>query len=141
MSQQQIEVLSEQECFKLVRAQNVGRFVFTDAAGPAAIPVNYGFINDTIVFRVSESSHLREALKGGVAFEVDDLDGDASSPWSVLIRGQAREVSADAVIDIVRAMQPIPQPLAEGVHNVWGWLAPTPAPPRRLGAPLVATVP
>ncbi len=140
MSQQQIEVLDEMECWSLVRTQTVGRFVYSDDLGPAAIPVNYGQIENKIVFRVGETSHLREVIAGEVAFEVDDLHPEEGTGWSVLVRGRAREVHADEVIDLIRVMQRIPQPLAEGVHNVWIEVTPKQATGRRLGDLFVAAL-
>ena len=141
MTQQQIEVLDEAECWSLVATQAVGRFVYKDNAGPAAIPVNFGQLDDHIVFRVGEASHLRDVLANDVAFEVDDLDPREGTGWSVLVRGNAREVSPQDVVDRVKEMQRIPQPVAEGVHNVWIELTPTETTGRRLGAPFVASLP
>lgn len=133
MPQRAIEELSPAECFALIQQQRIGRFVFQDAVGPAAVPVNYGLAGDEIVFRLEQHSHLRAALQGPVAFEVDHSDTKTQAGWSVLIRARAHEVQAEAVPALLRQMrEAFPHPWAEGVHNVWVTLAPSTVTGRRL---------
>ena len=132
--QHDTEILTDEECRAMLHDKSVGRFVYSDASGPAAIPVNYGVANGEIVIRVARSSHLREVLDGQTAFQVDDLHPQNGHGWSVLVRGSTREVPLEDVGALIRELDHLPQPVAEGIHNVWLLLSPREITGRRLGA-------
>ena len=134
MSQHEIKALSTGECWAHLSRQRVGRFVFADDAGPAAIPVNYSTTTEEIIFRVSQASHLRDVLEGVTAFEADELHPASGAGWSVLARGQTREIPYEEVIRDLPQMADVPHPLPEGVHNIWLALRPTELTGRELGA-------
>lgn len=141
MTQREIEDLQEDECFRLVKQKGVGRFVFQDSDGPAAVPVNFGLAGEQIVFRVETRSHLREMLQGPVAFEVDHTEPETGEGWSVLIRGTGREVEMDHVPELLHLMrESTPQPWAEGVHNVWVAITARKVTGRRLTIPYFAAI-
>ena len=141
MTQREIEDLAEAECFRLIRQQTVGRFVFQEADGPAAVPVNYGVAGEQVVFRVESRSHLRDMLEGPVAFEVDHAETDTGAGWSVLIRGTGQEVEMDHVPELLHQMgDAIPHPWAEGVHNTWVTITPRKVTGRRLTIPYFAAI-
>jgi uncharacterized protein len=141
MTQRVIETLSESECFKLIRQQSVGRFIFQDADGPAAVPVNYGVAGEKIVFRVEQRSHLRDMLQGPVAFEVDHTEQETGAGWSVLIRGSGLEVDMESVPELLRLMRDaLPHPWAEGIHNVWMSITARKVTGRRLTVPYLAAI-
>jgi nitroimidazol reductase NimA-like FMN-containing flavoprotein (pyridoxamine 5'-phosphate oxidase superfamily) len=141
MTQRVITELSTTESFELLRLKRVGRFVFQDADGPAAVPVNYGVAGDEIVFRVEQRSHLREVLRGPVAFEVDDTEPESGVGWSVLVRGSGHEVAMDRVPALLRLMhEAFPHPWAEGVHNVWVAIAARKVTGRRLTVPYISAL-
>ena len=141
MTQRVIESVSESECFELVRHEQIGRFIFQDPDGPAAVPVNYGVAGHEIVFRTAARSHLRNVLQYPVAFEVDHTEPESGKGWSVLIRGTGQEVDAARVPDVLRLTgKAFPQPWGEGVHNVWISITPRKVTGRRLWAPYVATI-
>ena len=91
MSTSLTEKLSVEECRGLLESRSVGRFAFWAPAGPQVFPVNFVVRGDSIVFRTSPShslaSALRNAPRGG--FQVDDIDEQARSGWSVLVTGAA----------------------------------------------------
>ena len=125
MTQRHVEQLSRAACKELLNEVNVGRIVFVDESGPCALPVNYGLVGDEIVFRIGQQSRLRHLLRDQVAFEVDHMEPDAASGWSVLARGTAREVPIEQVPELVKQMkETLPRPWAEGAHNVWVVLEP-----------------
>ena len=140
MIQREIEVLDSQACWSKLHEQSVGRFVFSDKSGPAAIPVNYALDNEEIVFRISAASHLRDVLEAPVAFEVDDVHAQEGTGWSVLARGSAREIALEEVPTLVERLEQLPKPIAKGVHNVWVAVTPTQVTGRRLGAPFVGAL-
>lgn len=141
MTQRVIEELSEEECFDLVGQEMVGRFVFQDAEGPAALPVNYGVAGRQIVFRTEAGSHFREVLQGPVAIEVDHTDAETGKGWSVLLRGSAREVDLNDVPELLGQMgAAFPHPWVEGVHNIWIALTPAKVTGRKLTLPYFAAI-
>lgn len=141
MSQRVIDNLSESECYELIRQEAVGRLVFQDSEGPAALPVNFGIAGNRVIFRVEEGSHLRDVLDGPVAFEVDASDDETSMGWSVLIRGTGAELDMEEVPGLLRQMHgDIPHPWAEGVHNVWVAVTPRKITGRKLTTPFFAAI-
>lgn len=136
MTQKKIEELSIEACLELLAQQEVGRLAFVDDEGPAAVPVNYGLAGGEVVFRIEQGSHLRAVLQPKVAFEVDHVEPEGATGWSVLVRGSAREVEIEQVPDLLKLMggHP-PRPWAEGVHNVWVVITPEKVTGRRLELP------
>lgn len=67
--------LDRDECLRLMAKNAVGRVVFTDAALPAAQPVNYLLDDEEVVFRTGAGSKLAAATRHVVvAFEIDEID-------------------------------------------------------------------
>jgi uncharacterized protein len=88
-----LEVLSREDCLRLLAATPVGRIVFTRHALPAVEPVNFVLDRETIVIRTGISSKLVVAASNAVvAFEIDEIDIDNHSGWSVTVVGHAEEV-------------------------------------------------
>ena len=88
-----LELLTEEECWRLLRWAEVGRVGVSIGALPAIFPVNYRIVEGTIVFRTSPGSKLSAAADTAVvAFEVDEYDVKAGLGWSVLAVGQAEIV-------------------------------------------------
>ncbi|MFG1969043.1 pyridoxamine 5'-phosphate oxidase family protein [Nonomuraea fuscirosea] len=86
-----LQVLTHEECMRLLPARPIGRIVFTDRALPAVQPVNFCLDGQDIVIRAAAGSKLAAATRCSVvAFEVDDFDTDARSGWSVTVVGYAR---------------------------------------------------
>jgi uncharacterized protein len=105
--------LGKSECFDLLAEAPLGRIAFVDDLGPAVFPVNFVFDRCTVVFRTDEGSKLDAACRGSrVAFEVDDIDLATRTGWSVLVRGEAVEVTNPA--EVQRLAEIAPQPWAPG---------------------------
>lgn len=108
LQQSSLTELTRQECLRHLRSTRVGRIVFVDQDGPAALPVNYRMDGETILFRVSPTSDLCLRLdRARVAFEVDRLDEFHLTGWSVLLRGTASYAEADDLPEH-RADRPLP---------------------------------
>lgn len=89
----ELRTLERAECLDLLARRNIGRVVFTDAAMPAAFPVNYRLVDTEVIFRVAPGGRLARATKDKViAFEVDDIDARTHTGWSVLGVGEAYEI-------------------------------------------------
>jgi hypothetical protein len=97
--------LSKQECFGLLAGQHLGRVVLVDDRGPLALPVNYLLDRHTVLFRTGEGTKLEALGRGGrVAFEVDGVEEATRTGWSVLVRGEAVEVTDPVDLARVRAL-------------------------------------
>ena len=83
-------------CRELLAGQTMGRVAWNAPDGPQLVPVNYAYYNKTIVFRTVPEGVLSQlARRTNVAFEIDGLDEDARTGWSVVVRGSAERVMQD----------------------------------------------
>ena len=89
-----LEILSPEQCHDLLRRNRVGRVAVTVAALPAIFPVNYAVLDGEIVFMTGEGTKLRAALERAVvAFQVDHINEADSAGWSVMAVGLAEEMT------------------------------------------------
>lgn len=89
-----LEILSQAQCFALLKRGTVGRVAVTVAALPAIFPVNYTVLHDQIVFLTGEGTKLRAAVdRAVVAFQIDHFDQSAGTGWSVMAVGLAEEIT------------------------------------------------
>jgi nitroimidazol reductase NimA-like FMN-containing flavoprotein (pyridoxamine 5'-phosphate oxidase superfamily) len=109
--------------------------VYQDDLGPLAVPVNYAMAGHDIVLRVEGGAKRAAMQQPMLAFEVDHVDEDQESGWSVLVRGVGAEVDLERVPALLRTMDGhFPKPWAVGIHNVWLQIVPHTVTGRRLGA-------
>jgi uncharacterized protein len=135
MAQRDLEALSSDDCFDLLGRASVGRLVYVDEEGPVAVPVNYALAGREIVIRVEGGTKRAAMGQPILSFEVDDIDGEEQTGWSVIARGVGREVDIEDVPELLRQLgSHFPRPWAEGVHNVWLQITPQSVTGRRLGA-------
>jgi uncharacterized protein len=108
--------LTKDECFSLLAGQHLGRVVLIDDRGPLALPVNFVLDQHTVLFRTDEGTKLDVAVRRGrVAFEIDGVDEADRTGWSVLVRGEAIEVTDPA--DLARVRQLPLYPWAPGAKG------------------------
>jgi len=117
-----VDDLDVDVCWQLLARRNVGRIAFVLDDEPIVLPVNYVVDGKAIVFRTGPTSIL-EALASGAraAFEVDGADPEVKTGWSVLVRGEAREVPSDERARL--AALPL-EPWAPGERDRWLRLVP-----------------
>ena len=85
-----VEILDRDESVALLGARGVCRVVFTVDTLPAVLPVNYAVDAGALVLSTGAGSRLASAADGGVlAAQVDDLDSETRSGWSVVVTGVA----------------------------------------------------
>jgi nitroimidazol reductase NimA-like FMN-containing flavoprotein (pyridoxamine 5'-phosphate oxidase superfamily) len=133
MPRRTLQDLSRDECFTLLGQQTVGRVVYEDDLGPAAVPVNYAVAGHDIVFRSEEGSKVRGLRRNAVAFEVDNIDQATRSGWSVLVRGTSEEVDVEHVLELLRRIDgDVPLPWKKGIHTIWVVITPSKVTGRRL---------
>ena len=118
--------------FHIAREESVGRLVYVDELGPAAVPVNYALAGHDIVFRSEDGSKIRALREHDVAFEVDHIDDATHSGWSVLVRGTSEEVEFEHLHDFGRIDGDVPTPWKKGVHKIWVVIRPKTVTGRRL---------
>jgi nitroimidazol reductase NimA-like FMN-containing flavoprotein (pyridoxamine 5'-phosphate oxidase superfamily) len=93
---QSLEVLSEEECWRLLAEHTVGRLAVSIANRPDIFPVNYAIDDGSVLIQTAPGLKLAAASLGsGVAFEVDALDEAAHAGWSVVVSGSATELDSD----------------------------------------------
>ena len=86
--------LTKRECFKLLAQEHLGRIALVNSWGPIVLPVNFILDHHTVVFRTGEGTKLDAASAGPrVGFEVDGTDVPTRTGWSVVVRGEAVEVT------------------------------------------------
>ncbi|MFZ1410449.1 MAG: pyridoxamine 5'-phosphate oxidase family protein [Micropruina sp.] len=87
-----VATLSEESCWSLLAEASVGRLATVIDRQPDIFPVNFVLDGPSVVFRTAEGSKLLQlVINSGVAFEADSWDED--SAWSVVIKGDATEVT------------------------------------------------
>jgi len=91
-------------CLALLREEQVGRVAVCTADGPRIVPVNYTVVDDdALVFRTTPYSALGTHAAGGrLALEIDRLEAEQQSGWSVVAAGQG------ALVDDARELQRSP---------------------------------
>ncbi len=90
-----VNELSESACWALLRTTSVGRLAVWVEDHPDIFPLNYAVDHGTLVFRSSAGTKLSAALSDSpVALEADGYDTETAEAWSVVIRGQAEEISS-----------------------------------------------
>lgn len=86
------EPLDVEECWELLAvaaATGVGRVGFEDPSGPQVLPVNFAVARRSIVLRTAGSTMLHALGTGAdVAFEVDHLQPQHRTGWSVVVHGR-----------------------------------------------------
>jgi uncharacterized protein len=126
--------LTKSECFGLLARERLGRVASVDDLGPIVFPVNFVFDRHTVVLRTDEGTKLDAAVKGSrVAFEIDGADPATRTGWSVLVRGEAVEVTDPAELARLRRL-PL-HPWAPGAKAHYVRILPAALTGRRICAP------
>ena len=101
--------LDRDECLRLLKATRLGRLAVNVPGWPPVIrPVNYAFdeSSNSVVFRSGRGSKFTAlVLSGHAAFEIDGIEQDARTGWSVVVVGPAEEITAGPEIRRLEQMQ------------------------------------
>lgn len=126
--------LSKSECFQLLAREHLGRVAVVDDRGPVVFLVNFVLDRHMVVFRTDAGTKLDAACRGSrVAFEVDGTDAAAHTGWSVVVRGEAVEVSDPAELARLRKL-PL-DPWAPGAKTHYVRILPAALAGRRISTP------
>jgi uncharacterized protein len=129
--------LTKSECFELLAREQLGRVAVVDDLGPIVFPVNFVFDRHMVVLRTDEGTKLDAATKGSrVAFEIDGADPATRTGWSVVVRGEAVEVTDPAELARLRK-RPL-QPWAPGAKAHYVRILPTALTGRQISIPPAA---
>ena len=110
-----IEVLSANECAELLATTPIGRLAFVVDGEPVVLPVNYRYVDDSVVFRTLNGQKLQAAIaEQTVAFEVDHWDAGSRQGWSILVKGRASEITAWAEVEMLELVGLVPW-----AHQIW----------------------
>jgi nitroimidazol reductase NimA-like FMN-containing flavoprotein (pyridoxamine 5'-phosphate oxidase superfamily) len=88
-----LEHINPKECWALLASTPVGRIGVLNDSAPEIYPVNHVVDRDTIVFRTDPGSKLRGLCRSpAVCYQIDGIDPDDATGWSVLVKGRAVEL-------------------------------------------------
>jgi len=88
-----LEVLARTDCLALLACRSLGRVSVSIGALPVILPVTYRIFGDAVVLRTTPGTRFDAALRNAVvAFEVDHLDEESGTGWSVIVTGLAQEI-------------------------------------------------
>lgn len=89
-----LEPLAEHECLARLRAAHFGRVALSSGALPVIFPIHFALLGRDPVFRTDPGSKLIAASAGQVlCLEVDELDPESHTGWSVIVTGRAEVLS------------------------------------------------
>ncbi len=127
------EELSEAECRRLLESHHMGRLGVVVDGAPLIFPVNYVFDEDAVVFRTDEGTKLSASALGRVVFEIDGVDEERQSGWSVVVRGVSAEIGDALDTRSARLRDLDVQPWVPGPRSRWVALQADSVTGRRVG--------
>lgn len=99
------EVLSRDECLRLLSTETMGRLGLHAGALPVILPVAYALVDGNVVVRTHDGAQIYGAARDAVvAFEVDRPPGGDDGGWSVHVTGLAQEVTDPCELARLRAL-------------------------------------
>ena len=106
--------LTREECVSLLSGGVFGRVGLSTPEGPEILPVNYAMNGNAIVFRTVPYGRIAEnAADREICFEVDQIDYDHHTGWSVLAVGKGKLVEDPDEVQLIREVWD-PRPWATG---------------------------
>ncbi len=90
-----LDVLTPDECRRLLASHAVGRLGVVRGGYPLIFPVNYIMHDERVVVRTDAGAKLQSARYHRVSFEIDEFDSTSLGGWSVLVQGFATELTED----------------------------------------------
>lgn len=120
--------LTTEECLDRLCGGNIGRLAFSTPGGLRLVPLNYAVFTGSIVVRTSSYSELGTyGADSQVAFEIDEIDAEQETGWSVVAVGRLERVVEASEIQRIRDAWD-PEPWAAGARHLylrlrWGELS------------------
>jgi uncharacterized protein len=92
-SERHFVALGRQQCLDLLESNHLGRVAWQTAELPQILPITYAMHQGSAYFRTVPDGVLAElAQPTSVALEVDELDQQIRSGWSVVLYGRTSAV-------------------------------------------------
>ena len=109
-SERHFEALGREQCLDLLDSNHLGRVAWQAADLPQILPVTYATHQGSVYFRTTPDGILSElAQPTRVALEVDELDQQTRSGWSIVLHGRTSAVSEpDALAELWAADSLVP---------------------------------
>ena len=100
MTGTRLDDLPFEDCLALLRLRRVGRVALVIDDYPLVVPVNYRLVelpgrHHWIAIRTRQGGAIERAAVH-CAFEIDDIDEEHRTGWSVVVRGTLHHVDPDA---------------------------------------------
>ncbi|HEX3197298.1 MAG TPA: pyridoxamine 5'-phosphate oxidase family protein [Propionibacteriaceae bacterium] len=93
-SERHFEALGREQCLDLLASNHLGRVAWQAADLPQILPVTYAMYQGSAYFRTTPDGILSElAQPTRVALEVDELDQQTRSGWSIVLQGRTSAVT------------------------------------------------
>lgn len=89
----ELEEIPEAECLEMLARNTLGRIAFAAEGRQEIFPVTYAVRAGTIVMRTAPGTKLSYAPGSQVAFEIDSYSPDTGQGWSVVVHGEAYDVT------------------------------------------------
>jgi hypothetical protein len=125
--------LSETDCKDLLVRHTAGRVGFMAPDGPQILPVTYQYRTDTVMFRTSPFGPMAGLVRRtSVAFEIDAIDEENKSGWSVLVVGFTGALTHSRLLK--SAWESGPVPWADGARNLFIEITPRKITGRTVGS-------
>ncbi len=122
-----------EKCRELLSGGVVGRAAVCTPSGPHIVPVNYAVVDEAVVFRTAPYSILGTySWNTALAFEVDHLNYEDHTGWSVVATGRGSMVDDDDELARIRSFWE-PRPWAGGTRQLYVRLQWTELTGRRIG--------
>ena len=109
-SERRFDVIGREQCLDLLATNHLGRVAWQAADLPQILPVTYAMHQGSVYFRTTPDGILSElAQPTRVALEVDELDQQTRSGWSIVLQGRTSAVTEpDAVAGLWAADSLVP---------------------------------
>ena len=131
--QSEMDNLLAPECYQLLAGRSIGRLGVVADGFPMIIPVSYALDRGTIVIRTAPGSVIARSDGADVAFQVDDLNLESHSGWSVLARGRAAALTPVQTAELIARISPTAvAPWAPGDRMLWMRIVPQDIAGRRI---------
>ncbi len=92
--------LSANECWALLRGTDIGRLAVVVAGRPEIFPLNFVTDHGTLVFRTGSGTKLAAVSERSLAaFEIDGVDPESATAWSVVVHGRVEPLTSFEPLD------------------------------------------
>jgi nitroimidazol reductase NimA-like FMN-containing flavoprotein (pyridoxamine 5'-phosphate oxidase superfamily) len=106
MSTNNLATLVAYDCWNLLEDADIARIAWHSVDGIGLVPVNYAVADGALWFRIDKESALaRECGGQEVVVEVDQVDTDTGSGWSVVVKGTTELIDVREVPEMLVEMR------------------------------------